>query len=782
MRNTLILLAALLIAPILMLHAAGILAMPALSRANEVLYVSITGNDGWSGTLSEANATHSDGPLATLNKARWKVRELIAKGLTSPITVQIRGGEYKLDQTVVFGPEDSGTEKCPVTYEAYPGEKPVFTGAKRLSNWKKCTNDPNGLPEVAKGKLYYCNIPSDLKDSWRITSLYDGLTMLPRSQSQDLRTSSTEVKEDLNEQPKDLTGRFGSLHPNDLPVIFTKTFNYQEHDLRDWPSIGDVEIFIHPRHVWLINLLPLAKVDPVNKTATFTVPTTYQIKPGNRYRVENAIDYLDQAGEWIFFSKEGRVYLWPDKQIDQYDILAPYLQEFIRIEGVNDNHLAKYINFTGLTFHHGSRYTWHEGDIGLQHDWDMYDHGNAILRFRNAENCKVDQCAFTSSSGDGVRLDLHCQQITITNSLLSYLGGTGVLLSGYGAGTKDVNHHNTVSNNCIHHVGEIYWHSPGIFISQSGHNLISHNTVHDLAYDAIVTSGIRPHELLLHKPLSNRREWIGSIRIDECKPYIDLLIKQNITHWDSVDMNQLLPLLHSGENRIEYNDIYKVMLRLGDGNAIYFSGTGINNHVVGNYIHDFFPRSPSQAIRLDDCSTFAYLEKNVCINARATIGFNKVSVSEVRNNFFINVEEPYISVNVSESKILSDRNISIVGQGGLEKAVANGAESKNSKGKAANASPKAKAKEEEKEKAKGAINYQNSLLYISPTPEGMQNGDELFPPYDKNKAKVGLLFADPMFDEAAMKERIFRFKPGSPCEKLGIEPIDLSSVGSTLKE
>jgi hypothetical protein len=37
-----------------------------------------------------------------------------------------------------------------------------------------------------------------------------------------------------------------------------------------------------------------------------------------------------------------------------------------------------------------------------------------------------------------------------------------------------------------------------------------------------------------------------------------------------------------------------------------------------------------------------------------------------------------------------------------------------------------------------------------------------------------------MFDEEAMKEKIFRFKPGSPAEKLGIKPIDLSNVGSTL--
>jgi hypothetical protein len=45
---------------------------------------------------------------------------------------------------------------------------------------------------------------------------------------------------------------------------------------------------------------------------------------------------------------------------------------------------------------------------------------------------------------------------------------------------------------------------------------------------------------------------------------------------------------------------------------------------------------------------------------------------------------------------------------------------------------------------------------------------------------VKLLYADPMFDEDAMKQKIFRFKKGSPAIALGIEPIDLSQAGSSL--
>ena len=37
-----------------------------------------------------------------------------------------------------------------------------------------------------------------------------------------------------------------------------------------------------------------------------------------------------------------------------------------------------------------------------------------------------------------------------------------------------------------------------------------------------------------------------------------------------------------------------------------------------------------------------------------------------------------------------------------------------------------------------------------------------------------------MFDEEAMKEGLYRFKEGSPAKKLGIKPIDLREVGSSL--
>ena len=55
-----------------------------------------------------------DGPIATLEDARLKVRELKKKHPGQPIEVLIKGGVYPLRETVVFGLEDSGTDGAPI--------------------------------------------------------------------------------------------------------------------------------------------------------------------------------------------------------------------------------------------------------------------------------------------------------------------------------------------------------------------------------------------------------------------------------------------------------------------------------------------------------------------------------------------------------------------------------------------------------------------------------------------------------------------------------------------
>ena len=71
-----------------------------------VYYVATDGNDSWSGTFPSAQEDGTDGPFATLGRARDVVRT-VNVGIDDPadrkpVTVLIRGGEYELEETLEF--------------------------------------------------------------------------------------------------------------------------------------------------------------------------------------------------------------------------------------------------------------------------------------------------------------------------------------------------------------------------------------------------------------------------------------------------------------------------------------------------------------------------------------------------------------------------------------------------------------------------------------------------------------------------------------------------------
>jgi len=131
-----------------------------------LLYVATNGNDAWSGRLAARNAGKTDGPFATIVRARDAIRELKRAGrLDRPVTVQVRGGTYFIDQAITLKPDDSGSEGQPVTYAAYPGEEPVLCGGREIAGWTPYRDGiyVAELPEVRAGGWYFRQLFADGK-------------------------------------------------------------------------------------------------------------------------------------------------------------------------------------------------------------------------------------------------------------------------------------------------------------------------------------------------------------------------------------------------------------------------------------------------------------------------------------------------------------------------------------------------------------------------------------------------------------------------------------------
>ena len=316
-------------------------------------YVSTRGSDSWSGTLATPNAQRSDGPFATLERARDAVRDLKKQQVTD-IVVLVREGTYQLKNTVVFGLEDSGEGDSTITYAAYPRETPVFSSGREIKGFRKMTGDLPGLPEEARGKVWVADA------SGQFFTLYDAKGMLPRAQS----------------------ARFVPLKGGSKTEL-----RFPLGQLKNWPNVEDVDILVRPTRAWVMNVLPVVSVDEETGIARTAIPATYGMSKYGCW-VENVLEELDRPGEWVLNTKEGKVYLWPR---DESPVMAPQLIEYIRIEGEIDKQgpediPVRNLCFRGLTFQHGDRYTLTKGDAGLQHDWDMLDKPNALVRLRGTEN------------------------------------------------------------------------------------------------------------------------------------------------------------------------------------------------------------------------------------------------------------------------------------------------------------------------------------------------------------------------------------------------------------
>ena len=89
-------------------------------------FVSLLGNDNWSGQLESPLSDGKDGPFRSLEAARDAVRELArAERVKHPIEICVLPGTYVRKQPLRLEARDSGTEKAPIIYRSWT-DKPVM--------------------------------------------------------------------------------------------------------------------------------------------------------------------------------------------------------------------------------------------------------------------------------------------------------------------------------------------------------------------------------------------------------------------------------------------------------------------------------------------------------------------------------------------------------------------------------------------------------------------------------------------------------------------------------
>jgi hypothetical protein len=258
-------------------------------------YVSTEGNDTWTGKLAEPNTTKTDGPFATVKRAKLAVR-LIKKDCYRNIYVLIRGGEHRLSETEIFTPADSHYDAYQIVYMAYPGENPIFSSDVEITGWQLAKSVKN-LPAAAKGKVYVAPMSLIPEGKARFYTMYDNGKLLARARSKGF------------EPTKSMSGGDGGgVDWKGMVNADRNSLWFPDGILKNWSNLEDIEVFVQPNVGYVTNYLTLASVDEKNGVAQTALPATYPMgkidkhlhaMEGGSCRVENVIDYLDSPGEWV---------------------------------------------------------------------------------------------------------------------------------------------------------------------------------------------------------------------------------------------------------------------------------------------------------------------------------------------------------------------------------------------------------------------------------------------------------------------------------------------------
>ncbi len=377
-------------------------------------------------TGSDRNAGTADKPLATIAAALRQVRDL--RRLHDPSVetgahIWVRGGEYQLYEPLFLRPEDAGTTTSPTLIEAAPGEQPVLSGGVAVKGWHKAVAKVPGLPAAAQSHVWVADAP-----------LFGGRKL-------DFRQLWVNGRKAVRART-----------PNDdyLPRLLTWDTDKRETTiptaaLSGVKQPGQLEMVLH--QMWAVNVLRVKTLTVAGDKAcvTFQEPES-QIQfehpwprpiingknGSSAFYLTNAVELLDQPGEWFYDAAHGQVLYWPGpgENLSTAQVVAPALETVVRVAGTLDQPVS-YVQFKGLTFAYT---TWlrpsEKGHVPLQAGMYLLD-GYSLAKPGTPDKAGLENQGWIGRPPAGVELQgahhtrfERCQFVHMGATALDYQNGT----------------------------------------------------------------------------------------------------------------------------------------------------------------------------------------------------------------------------------------------------------------------------------------------------------------------------------------------------------------------
>lgn len=301
------------------------------------IYVSSISSPGeqiYNGTIPESDGK-GEGPLGSLDQARAMALRLREQNrVTGTINIVVRGGRYELVRPLEFGPEDRD-----LLISAYEGEEPIFDGSLRITGWE--VSEINGTP------CWVADVSRQL-EFMTPRSLFANNERRPRSRYPKEGWLTMEEVPDLS-------------HLDNFALFDgSSRFRVREGDFStEWKNRQSIEAVVN--HLWIEERMPVQTYDAETRMMRSTHSSIFTLRnkewmdkePNARYYWENVFEALSEPGQWYCDTEGGKLYYLPKEgeTPENTEIRLPHLKQLLRIHGNDETgDLVRGIHFEGITF------------------------------------------------------------------------------------------------------------------------------------------------------------------------------------------------------------------------------------------------------------------------------------------------------------------------------------------------------------------------------------------------------------------------------------------------
>ncbi|MBC7722133.1 MAG: right-handed parallel beta-helix repeat-containing protein [Pedobacter sp.] len=471
------------------------------------IWVATNGSDNNIGTANQPLAT-----VAAAFRMAREMRRLHNSSIINGIHIIIKGGTYQFYEPLFVRPEDSGTPISPTIIESAPNEQAIFSGGTNITGWQKLKENITGLPKEAKGKIWVADVPMMGNNLFNFRQLWVNGAKATRAKDSD----------------GDSMNRILSWNHEAEQCWIPKP------KTADLTSIIGMEMFIH--QWWAIAVLRIKSVDVQGDSAKLSfyqpeskiqsqhpwpAPWLSKETGNSAFYLTNAIQFLNQPGEWYLDVKSQKLYYYPkaDEDMATSTVIAPSLETLVRVEGTIDNPVTN-VFFKGISFQHtGWLRPSQMGHVPLQAGMYLLDAyklkipgtldkkglenqawiGRPIsaVTLAYTANTGFKNCQFEHLASTGLDYVKGSQKDEIIGNLFKDIGGTGIQVGIYSeeafethlpynpTDKRELCNNTHIANNLVTNVANEDWGCVGISAGYVQGINIEHNEISDVSYSGI---------------------------------------------------------------------------------------------------------------------------------------------------------------------------------------------------------------------------------------------------------------------------------------------------------